>query len=139
MSDRELDEEIIRIRQLHPGDYAAASALRETLRMSGAVTVRPAEQPGRLVYERAAELPEWRANDYGSDAFNEYIERVSKAEQERFREIDERRAQEWENSPFAAERRMMAALIDERTSDLREQIEQLREQVAELQQSSAVA
>jgi hypothetical protein len=134
-----LSKEVLRILDRDKGDYALASALIRTLLNAGAITLRDGK------YQKADRLPDWPRIDYGTEAFNEELRKLSEAEQKRFAEVDEQRKQEYENSPAATERRLMErfidqrviAYVDKRLAPLEAELKALRELIAEREAQAA--
>lgn len=114
MSERELDDAILRILGRYEGDYAHAGAVRAQLTSVRAVKVRPGDRPRELVYERAAEFIEWPYGGPGSEAFNDYLRQQH---EETLAGVDRQRAAELEASPWGWQRRAILELIDQRVDE----------------------
>lgn len=117
LTERQMDEAIIRARDLYEGDYAGAGAIRASLVNAGAVTVRQGDERGEWVYEKADAFPELPFNGYGSEPFNRELARLSEQEQARLAALDEQRRLEFERSPWGWQRKQIIALIDQRIDE----------------------
>ena len=117
LTEERLDEAIIEAANLYPGDYATALALRSSLVIAQAVTVRQGDKPREPTYERVSEFPEHPPNHVGSDAYNRELERQHREHEELMRQQDAHHAQQFAESPLGQQREMIIALIDQRVEE----------------------
>jgi hypothetical protein len=136
LSERELDEAIIRACNMYEGDGAGAMAERSSLLLAGVVTASAGQ------YQRATEFPVWPDHGPGTEGFNKQLRERSDLEHEEHAERDRAVQAALENGPFGQQRRETIALIRETVEEMfeekvgellrgldREYVEELRERL----------